>query len=70
MAQIDLQQFKPKAHPAKAVLKAHKVSIGTLARYWGVSYPYACNMLNGTFSMPQHHEAKLNALVQHLEGRT
>ena len=69
MAYIDLEQFKPKPHPAKAILKKHRISMPIVANYLGINYPYACNLLRGTLRMPPHHQEKLDALVRQLEQK-
>ena len=63
MNNIDLKQYEPQAHPAKAVLKKHGVPMTVVSNYLGINYPYACCLLRGTMKMPQHHQEKLDALV-------
>lgn len=70
MAHIDLTQYEPKAHPAKAIIKKHNVSMSVVANYLGINYPYACCLLRGVHKMPQHHQEKLDALVHCLEHGT
>ncbi len=62
-----LDQFKVKEHPVKAELKKFNVEIATLSNFLDLSYPYVCNMLNGHFRMPKHHESKIKSLLYTLE---
>ncbi len=62
-----LDQFKVKPHPVKAELKKFNVATGTLSNFLDLSYPYVCNILNGQFRMPKHHERKIKSLLYTLE---
>lgn len=64
---IDLEKYKPVAHPFRAILRKHKVTNAIASRYLGVSLPYLCNMINGHYPMPKNHEHKLKLLVDQLE---
>lgn len=65
---IDLEKYKPVAHPFRAILRKHKVTNAITAKYLGVSLPFLCNMINGHYPMPKRHEDKLKQLVDQLEG--
>ena len=68
MAKIDLKQYEPQAHPAKAVLKKHNIPMTVVSNYLGINYPYACSLLRGDLRMPKHHQEKLDDLVRYLEN--
>jgi len=65
---IELYKFIPKPTTFKAIFKRHGVSVGTVANYLGLSYPYACNILNGQMRMTVDIEQKLQTLSDQLEG--
>ena len=65
---IDLSNFLPKPHPAKAVFQKHGIRHATVARYLGLNTPYLCNMLNGNYRMSKRVEEKIDLLVRSLEG--
>jgi hypothetical protein len=64
---INLSKFEPKPPKFKRVFKKHGISLGTIANYLGLSYPYVCNMLNGIYRMTPKVEMKLQKLVGQLE---
>jgi len=65
---IDLGAFKPQHSKFKKIFKAHGVSLGTVANYLGLSYPYVLNVLAGFDRMTPEVEEKLKKLVDQLEG--
>ena len=68
MKPINLEQWKPKAHPLKAEIKKHGVTISILQNYLGLKhYSYVANMLNGVHNLPEKHEKKIKALLYNLE---
>lgn len=70
METIDLTKYLPKPHPAKAIMRKHNITNGTVARYLELSTPYVSNMLNGNYRMSKSVEEKINMLVRSLEGNT
>lgn len=64
---INLSEFEPRPTYFKTIFKSHGISIATIANYLGLSYPYVCSVLNGTFRMTKTIEKKLQALVSQLE---
>lgn len=66
--QINIDDFKPRKTLYKLILKKHGISIGTIANYLGLSYPYVCSMLNGSFRMTKKAERKLQKLIDQLEA--
>ena len=69
MKAIKLEDFEKQPHAIKELLKRHGIPLSTVANYLGVSYQYTCNLINGTYRCPQHHEMKLAALAKYLQGR-
>ena len=65
---IDLEQFKSRPHPFKAVFKKHKVAVTTVANYLALNYQYVYNMLAGHIRMSNPVEEKLLILVNQLEA--
>lgn len=68
--EIDLDQLRHVAHPFREPLRRHRITNPMIAKFLGVSYSYANNMINGIIKMPAHHEQKLQTLVDQLEGNT
>ena len=64
--QININDYKPVPTLYKRLFKAHGIKIGTIANYLGMSYPYVCNMLNGSYRMTKETELKLQKLIDQL----
>ena len=64
---INIKDFEPRPTIYKSLFKSHGISIATIANYLGRSYPYVCNVLNGTYRMPSVVEEKLQKLADQLQ---
>jgi hypothetical protein len=58
----------PEPHWAKEVFEKHKVNICNVAQTMGISGSYLGKILNGYVRATQKNEAKLRAVVEHLEA--
>ena len=65
---INIKNYVPKQTKFKKIFKRHGISVATIANYLGLSYPYACNVLNGIYRMTPAIEKKLHKLANQLEG--
>ena len=65
---VDISRYVPKQSKYKKILKKHGISVGTVANYLKLSYPYVCNILNGVHRMPPEAEKKIQKLVDQLEA--
>lgn len=58
-----------KPHPVKQILVNElKLSIMSISKYLGITYPYTCNILSG-FIMTKKHDAKLWELVENMKKK-
>lgn len=60
--------LKPTPHELKGVIKKHNISVGSIAQYMDLSYPYVNHLLNGSIRMTSENEAKFQEIIDHLEG--
>jgi pyrroloquinoline quinone (PQQ) biosynthesis protein C len=65
---INLEEYKPKPHPFKAVFKQHGITTGTIANYLDKSYTYISNILNGHYRMPKKMYTMLLEVVRQLKS--
>lgn len=65
---INISKYAPKQTKFKKILKKHGISVGTVANYLKLSYPYVSNILNGVHRMSPAVERKLQKLVDQLEA--
>jgi transcriptional regulator with XRE-family HTH domain len=64
-----MKLHEPKAHPAKKIIKKHGISTASVAKYLNLSFTYTANMLNGVMRITPKNEAKLQKLIEQLEGK-
>jgi len=64
---IDIEQYRPKPHPYKALFKKHGICNATLANYLGVHPAYITNIMAGHNRMSKPIQEKLEPLVQQLQ---
>ena len=58
-----LTQVRPKPSPYKKRLRELGISIGAVANYVGLTYPYVMNQINGVYPMTEQTEAKIKMLI-------
>lgn len=63
----NLNDYLPKPHPAKAILKSYNLPVSVVARYLNITYGYACNILSGTVRITSENEEKLQQLISVLK---
>jgi hypothetical protein len=56
-------QIRPKPSPYKKSLRELGISIGAVANYVGLTYPYVMNQINGVYPMTEQTEAKIKKLI-------
>ena len=59
-----LKQIRPKPTPYKQQLRELGISIGAVANYIGLTYPYVMNQINGVYPMTECTEAKIRELIK------
>jgi hypothetical protein len=59
-----LTQIRPKPTPYKQQLRELGISIGAVANYIGLTYPYVMNQINGVYPMTERTEAKVKELIE------
>ena len=59
-------EYKP--HPFRQILKAYGITVGMVAEYLKMSYPYVANMLIGKLKMSLKAEVRLQKLVDRLQN--
>jgi hypothetical protein len=62
-----LTQIRPKPSPYKKRLRELDISIGAVANYVGLTYPYVMNQINGVYPMTEQTEAKIKLLIDLIE---
>lgn len=58
-----LTQIRPKPSPYKKELLMLGISIGAVANYIGLTYPYVMNQINGVYPMTEQTETKIKKLI-------
>ena len=67
---MNLIDYLPQPHPAKAIFKSLNFPIAGVAKYLSISYNYACSILSGTARVTSENEKKLQQLISLLkEGK-
>lgn len=66
---IDLDMLEIKPHPARALVKKHKIPLIKVARFLGVSYFHASHILTGHYAPSRKVKPKLEKLFQHLKEK-
>jgi hypothetical protein len=56
-------QIRPKPTPYKQQLRELGISIGAVANYIGLTYPYVMNQINGVYPMTEGTETKIKKLI-------
>ena len=56
-------QIRPKPSRYKKKLIELGISIGAVANYVGLTYPYVMNQINGVYPMTAQTEAKIKRLI-------
>ncbi len=62
---MNIPQLQPLPH--KNIFKKHNLSLGRVALAVGRSYPFLCNVLNGSHKPSAETLRRLDELVEHLE---
>jgi plasmid maintenance system antidote protein VapI len=58
-----LTQFRPKPTLYKKKLQEPGISIGAVANYVGLTYPYVMNQINGVYPITEQTETKIKRLI-------
>ena len=66
MERINIDRYKPRPHPYRAILRNHGVSNAMVANYLGRATSYVCSMLSGYSKMSPEIEKKLKPLMYQL----
>jgi hypothetical protein len=66
MKRIDIDRYKPRPHPYRAILRNHGVTNATVANYLGRSEGHVSDLLAGKYKMPEAIKQKLKPLMYQL----
>ncbi|MFC1876322.1 hypothetical protein ACFL2E_03485 [Thermodesulfobacteriota bacterium] len=61
---LDIKNYSPAPHPAKAIFKSHNIPISTISKALELSFSYTSTILNGHARVTPEVEKKLNMLVE------
>ena len=59
-------EYKP--HPFRQILKAYGITVGMVAEYLKMSYPYVANMLSGKLKMSLKAQLGMKKLVDRIQN--
>lgn len=63
---MNIDEYKPKPHPAKAIFQAHKIPFSSVAKAVSLSYGHLTDILSGTRTATPEIDSKLKDLATSL----